>query len=114
MLLNNLFIPRWGIDGAALATLTAQVSYYLIALITVRLALGCRLFTRRHLLTILLLVLLFAANALCLRYLPVGTIWLSSLLRTLLVVAVAALAYQWRISPEINEYIHALFHRIRL
>ena len=114
LLLNNLFIPRWGIDGAALATLTAQVSYYLIALITVRLALGCRLFTRRHLLTILLLVLLFAANALCLRYLPVGTIWLSSLLRTLLVVAVAALAYQWRISPEINEYIHALFHRIRL
>ena len=114
LLLNNLFIPRWGIDGAALATLTAQVSYYLIALITVRLALGSRIFTRRHLLTILLLVLLFAANALCLRYLPVGTIWLSSLLRTLLVVAVAALAYQWRISPEINEYIHALFHRIRL
>ena len=114
LLLNHLFIPRWGIDGAALATLTAQVTYYLIALITVRLALGSRIFTRRHLLTILLLVLLFAANALCLRYLPVGTIWLSSLLRTLLVVAVAALAYQWRISPEINEYIHALFHRIRL
>ena len=114
LVLNNLFIPHWGIDGAALATLVAQVSYYLIALITVRLALGCQIITRRHMLTVLLLVLLFAANALCMRYLPIDNIWLSSLARTLLVGAVAGLAYRWKISPEINEYIHALLHRIRI
>lgn len=114
LLLNNLFIPRWGMDGAALATLVSQVAYYLVALITVRLTLRCRLLTRRHLLTILLLVVLFAANEFCLHMLPAMNIWLSSLVRSLLIVAVAALSYVWKISPEINEQIHALLHRIRI
>ena len=114
LVLNNLFIPRWGMDGAALATLVSQVSYYVVALLTVRLTLRCRLFTRRHLLTVVLLVLLFAANELCLHLLPEMNIWLSSMLRSLLIVLAAGLAYLWKLSPEINDQIHALLHRVRL
>ena len=40
LVLNNLFIPRWGMDGAALATLIVDVSYYALAVIAVRLILG--------------------------------------------------------------------------
>lgn len=106
LVLNNLFIPRWGMDGAALATLIADVSYYALAVIAVRLILGCRILTHRHVLTILLLVLLFAANRLCVQYMPVTNIWLSGLLRSLLIVIAAWGAYRLKLSPEINEVLH--------
>jgi len=114
LVLNNLFIPRWGMDGAAAATLISQVSYYVLAIITVRLALGSRLLTRRHLLIIVLLIGLFVANGLCLRFMPAMNIWLSSLLRSMLIVIVAWLAYRWQLSPELNQQIYALLHRVRL
>lgn len=114
LVLNNWFIPRWGMDGAAAAGLIAQTVNFSLIILTVRLTLGCRIFTRRHLLTIVLLLLVFAANALCLRYMPVTNIWLSSLLRSLLLVAAAWAAYRLQLSPEINQQIHALLHRVRL
>lgn len=114
LLLNNLFIPRWGMDGAALATLLSQVTYFVLAVAAVRLTLGSPVVTRRHVLTGVLLVLLFAANWLCVRLLPVANIWLSSLMRSLLIVVAAGLAYMFRLSPEINNQIHALLHRVRL
>ncbi len=114
LFLNNLFIPRWGIDGAALATLVAQVSYYLLGIIAVHFTLGFRIITRRHLLTIVLLLLLFAANWLVLRFIPISNIWLSSIVRSLLIILTASLAYRWQISPELNEQLHALLHRVRL
>ena len=98
LVLNNLFIPRWGMDGAALATLISQVSYYVLAIITVRFALGSRLLTRRHLLIIVLLVALFVANSLCLHFMPGLNIWLSSLLRSLLIGIVAMLRTREQIS----------------
>lgn len=105
LVLNNLFIPRWGMDGAALATLISQVSYYVLAIITVRFALGSRLLTRRHLLIIVLLVALFVFNSLCLHFMPTMNIWLSSLLRSLLIGIVAGLAYRWQLSPELINYL---------
>lgn len=105
LVLNNLFIPRWGMDGAALATLIADVVYYTLAVVTVRLVLGRPILTRRHLLTIVLLVLLFAANWLCLRFMPISNIWLSSILRSLLIVITAAFAYRWQLSPELTNYL---------
>lgn len=114
LLLNNLFIPRWGMDGAALATLASQATYFLIAVLTVRWRLGYRILSRRHLLTIVLLIALFGLNALCLHLLPAMNIWLSSLLRSLLLILAAWLAYVWKLSPEINEQINALLHRVRI
>lgn len=114
LLLNNLFIPRWGMNGAALATLISQAVYYLISVLTVRLTLGCRIITQRHLLTIGLLVLLFAANAVCIRLMPGMSVWLSSLLRSMMIVLALLAAYRLQLSPELNEQLHALLHRIRI
>lgn len=114
LVLNNWLIPRWGMNGAAAAGLIAQAVYFSLIILTVRLTLGCRIFTRRHFLTIVLLLLVFAANALCLHYMPATNIWLSSLVRSLLLVAAAWAAYRLQLSPEINEQIHALLHRVRL
>ena len=105
LVLNNRFIPRWGMNGAAIAGLIAQAVYFSLIILTVRLTLGCRIFTRRHLLTIVLLLLVFAANALLLRYLPLTNVWLSSLVRSLLLVPAAWAAYRWQLSPELNNYI---------
>ena len=105
LMLNNLFIPRWGIDGAALATLVSQVTYYIVVVLTVRFTLRCHLLTRRHLLTVGLLVLLFAANALCVHFLPIANVWVNSLLRSLLLVIAAWGAYLLQLSPELNEQI---------
>ena len=106
LVLNNLFIPRWGMDGAALATLIADVTYYALAIVTVRLVIGRPILARRHLLTIVLLVLLFAINWACTRYMPAINIWLSGLLRSLLIVVAAWAAYKLKLSPEINEVLH--------
>ena len=105
LVLNNLFIPRWGMDGAALATLIADVVYYTLAVVTVRLVLGRPILTRRHLLTIVLLMLLFGLNALCLHYVPIDSIWLSGLLRSLLIVVAAWAAYRLQLSPELTNYL---------
>lgn len=112
--LNNLFIPRWGINGAAWATLVSQAIYFLLAVLTIRIALHCSILTRKHMLTIGLLLLLFAANALCEYWLPIDNVWCSSLLRSLLLVVGAYGAYKLQLSPELNEQIHALLHRVRL
>ena len=66
------------------------------------------------LLIIVLLTGLFVANGLCLHFMPTMNIWLSSLLRSLLIVIVAWLAYRWQLSPELNQQIYALLHRVRL
>lgn len=105
LLLNNLFIPRWGMNGAALATLVSQAVYYLVAVLTVRLTLGCKIITHRHLLTIGLLVLLFVANTLCLQLMPKMSVWLSSILRSLMLALALVAAYRLQLSPELNQLL---------
>jgi len=105
LVLNNLFIPRWGMDGAALAGLIAQIVYFLLTVLTVRFALGYKLLTRRHMLTLVLLVVLFALNALCIRYMHGMNVWLSSMLRSLLLVVAIGVAYLLQLSPELNQVI---------
>ena len=114
LVLNNLFIPRWGMNGAACASLIAQAVYFTLVTLTVRYAVGCRILTRKHLLIAALLAGIFALNGLFLYLLPDMNIWLSSILRSLLVVAAVPVAYRWQLSPELNEQTNALLRRVRL
>lgn len=114
LILNNLFIPRWGMEGAAMAGLIAQTVYFLLTTLTVRFALGYRILTGRHLLILLLLLVLFALNTLLLHMFPIGNIWVSSLLRSTLLVVAVGVAWYMQLSPELNQQVYALFHRIRL
>lgn len=114
LVLNNVFIPRWGMNGAACASLIAQAVYFLLITLTVRYASGCRILTGKHLIVAVLLAGIFALNALCVYLLPEMNIWLSSILRSLLILPAAFAAYRWQLSPELNDQIHALLHRVRL
>lgn len=114
LVLNNLFIPRWGMNGAAMASLIAQAVYFLLVTLTVRYAVGSRMLTGKHMLIVALLAAIFALNALMLYLLPEMNIWLSSILRSMVVLLAALAAYRLQLSPELNDQIYALLHRVRL
>lgn len=103
IVLNNALIPVYGMDGAALATVLSDVIYYLLVVGISCGALRIQPFNRRHLLTVILMLALFALNY---WLLPIHC-----LIRTVLLVG-GGLAVAWflNLSPEIN----ALLRRIRI
>lgn len=125
LLLNNLLIPRFGIEGAALATLLSDVAYYILVCLTACLALHVRPFSSTHLKSLLLIVALFALNALILYLYPVtsnlypltsnlspAALWASSLLRTFVLLGGGLyIAYHFCLSSEINALLRSVFIR---
>ena len=102
--LNNYLIPLYGMEGAAISTLLSNALYFALALLALRLACRLRLLNGNAMKTILLLVLLFAFNALWLHFLPTGNIWWSSIARTLLLGGSGVVvAYSLRLSPELSK-----------
>lgn len=104
--LNNYLIPHYGMNGAAVSTLLSNVLYFALATLTVRVALRIQIFSRQHLKTLLLLGGILLLNYLWQHYLPTFNIWLSSIVRTLVLVgAGCAVAWFGKLSPEINEQV---------
>ncbi len=107
IVLNNQLIPRWGMDGAAVANLLSYAFYYACLLIVLRLCVGVNILCKKHLQTLVVAVLVVGVNALCLHFLPTLNIWLSAILRSLVLLAGgAAVAYFWKISPDINTLVN--------
>jgi hypothetical protein len=78
----------------------------------VRLTVQAPTFTRQHVKVILLLLLILSMNTLWLKYLPINNIWLSSILRTLVLMGGAcAIAWSKNLSPEINQQVRNLGER---
>ena len=105
ILCNNLLIPRFGMNGAALSNLISYALYFVGVIAT--LALTCRThpFCRTQLLTLAILAFLFVINELWCPYCP-DNIWLSSILRSFVLLGSGLLlAYRLRLSPEINALI---------
>ncbi|MBR3408349.1 MAG: oligosaccharide flippase family protein [Paludibacteraceae bacterium] len=110
MVLNSLLIPRYGMTGAAWSNLIAYALYFVLILLTVRLY-GIRILHRRWYAILALLIAIFLLNMLLVRYLPIPNIWLSSILRSVILLGGGLwIAYHAQLSPE----IHALLHSIRL
>ena len=102
--LNNYLIPLYGMEGAAISTLLSNALYFALALLALRLACRLRLLNGNAMKTILLLIVLFAFNALWLHFLPTGNIWWSSIARTLLLGGSGVVvAYALRLSPELSK-----------
>ena len=106
LLLNNALIPRYGMNGAALATALSDMIYFVpVVLITCR-ALKIQPFTQKHLWAMLIIVWLFALNQLWLRYIPSLNIWLDSIARTLIIGGVGILSsYKLHLSPELETMV---------
>jgi len=121
LLLNNYLIPRYGMMGAAWATVLADVCYYIMVTLIVSFTLHVRPFSRRHLSILALILLVFALNYLLQTYLTplIGiasedallpsTFYLLPIAYTLLLLLPAAwIAYKRNLSPELNALLRSL------
>lgn len=107
--LNNLLIPHFGMDGAAVSNLIAYALYFLLITLTVRLTLHAPTFTRQHAKILLLIVVILNLNFLWQTYLPIQNIWLSSIIRSLVLIGGGcAVAWFKNLSPEINQQVRSL------
>ena len=115
ILLNNMLIPHLGMNGAAASNLIAYAIYFLLILLTVRFTLHAPTFTRQHLKILLLIVLIIILNFLWQKYLPINNIWLSSIIRSVVLVGGGcALAWYKNLSPEINQQVRSLGDRLKV
>ena len=115
ILLNNMLIPHLGMNGAAASNLIAYAIYFLLILLTVRFTLHAPTFTRQHLKILLLIVLIINLNFLWQKYLPINNIWLSSIIRSVVLVGGGcALAWYKNLSPEINQQVRSLGDRLKV
>ena len=107
IILNNYLVPLRGMEGAALSNLLSYAGYFLLIIITVIALCRVQVVDKRWLLSLLLLLALFGANALWLAYVPAMNIWLDSIVRSLVILGGGAwIAYATKLSPEINEVLH--------
>jgi O-antigen/teichoic acid export membrane protein len=113
--LNNLLIPHFGMDGAAVSNLIAYALYFLLITLTVRLTLRAPTFTRQHAKILLLIVVILNLNFLWQTYLPIHNIWLSSIIRSLVLIGGGcAVAWFKNLSPEINQQVRSLGDRLKV
>ena len=115
ILLNNHLIPHFGMEGAAISNLISYAIYFVLIVLTVRLTLKTPTFTRQHLKILLLIVVIMNLNFLWLKYVPINNIWISSLLRTVVLMGGACLvAWHKNLSPEINQQLRSLGERLKV
>jgi O-antigen/teichoic acid export membrane protein len=115
ILLNNHLIPHFGMEGAAISNLISYAIYFVLIVLTVRLTLKTPTFTRQHLKILLLIVVILNLNFLWLKYVPINNIWISSLLRTVVLMGGGcAVAWAKNLSPEINQQLRSLGERLKV
>jgi O-antigen/teichoic acid export membrane protein len=114
IILNNNLIPSHGMNGAAMSNLISYAVYFILIVITVRLTLRTSTFTRKHIYIVLLFAAIIALNYLWQQYLPIQNIWLSSIVRSIILLGIAGLvAWFANLSPEINQQVRNLRLKVR-
>ena len=114
IMLNNLLIPHFGMNGAAISNLLAYGIYFLLIVLTVRFTLHTPTFTRQHLKIILLIIVIINLNFLWLKHLPINNIWISSIVRTIaLIGGGCVVAWVKNLSPEINQQVRSIISKYK-
>ena len=111
---NNLLIPYFGMDGAAISNLLAYSIYFLLIVLAVRFTLHTPTFTCQHLKILHLIVWILSLNFLWQTYMPINNIWISSIVRTMVLIGGGCLvAWIKNLSPEINQQIRSMVLKFR-
>ena len=106
ILLNNYLVPRYGMEGAALSNLISYGIYYLLIIATIVPLGHFHVVDHRWVYVLLLLLAIFALNAVWQTFLPVMNIWTDSICRSIVLLGGGAwIAYKAKLSPEINQQI---------
>jgi hypothetical protein len=110
-----MLVPHMGMNRAAVSNLISYAVYFVLIVLTVRLTLKTSTFTLQHLKILLLIVVILNLNFLWLEYLPIQNIWLSSMIRTIVLMGGACLvAWRMNLSPEINQQVRSLGERLKV
>lgn len=108
--LNNYLIPLYGMDGAAMSNLISYGVYFLLIIVTLCLALRINPFSWRMAVCVAIMAIALILNYLWQLFLPISNIWLSSIVRSLVLVGGATfVAYRCQLSPEINALLRSIF-----
>ena len=114
ILLNNALIPVLGMEGAAVSNLLSYAVYFVLIITTVRLCIQAPTFSLQHLKILLLFVLILSTNFLWQKYFPINNIWISSIIRTIVLIGSAcAVAWLKNLSPEINQQIRSTLYKLK-
>ncbi|MBR1928505.1 MAG: oligosaccharide flippase family protein [Paludibacteraceae bacterium] len=106
MWLNNLLIPDYGMDGAAMATLVSYTLYFSLTIATIGLLMHTTPLSKNMLKTLLIGVVVIICNHFLCQMMSGMNVWLSAILRSVILLCPALyVAYKWGISIDINEQI---------
>jgi hypothetical protein len=99
-------------EGSAWSNLLSYVVYSVLVLAVVLCKMRLSPFCRTELKTLGLAVSVLDINYLWMRYMPTGNVWLSSLLRSFVLIGgFCLIAYKSQLSEEINALLRSLFIR---
>ncbi len=110
MVCNNYLIPLYGMEGAAWSNLISYAVYFALVVGVVWFKMRVSPFCRTEWQTVCLVVGLLIVNWLWLTYLPISSLWLSSIARTLCLGGIlCVVAYKQQLSVEINALLRSVF-----
>ena len=123
--MNIKFIPIWGMEGAAMASLLSYIVYYMFLLTFVRLRIKVTPFSLNELYTLVIIFSLFVIDWLLRKYISdyvvslfdinlLGQL-LDSVIRTLILSFLGIVTiYKFRISKQVNDIIDKILSFLKL
>ncbi|MFW5762211.1 MAG: lipopolysaccharide biosynthesis protein, partial [Cyclobacteriaceae bacterium] len=104
---NLIFIPIFGINGAAFATLMSMIIFNLVKYIFLRKKYSLSPFTREYLIVIVITLL----TLLILQFVHFSNIWLEMLFKSIFILIIhTGSIYFLRISEEVNNIVNKVFN----
>ena len=123
--LNELWVPKWDIDGGALANMTSYLIYFVLLLAFIRWKIGVMPLSRKMLSVFMVILLLFGLNWLWSNWLtpwfaglftnPIFGLLVDAALKTSLFLALGLTAiYKLKVSRSVNDLLDKAMGMIRI
>lgn len=107
---NLIFIPLWGITGAAFATFLSMILYNLIKYLYLKIKFKLDPFSKKYAVVIIIGV----ATYLIVQFINLSNIWWQTIIRSVsIVVLFGGLVYIFQLSSDLNNTINTLFKQAK-
>lgn len=108
--LNNFLIPQMGMEGAAWSNLLSYTCYFVGVIAILGLTSKVHPFSWNQVKIVALLLVVFALNYVWVTFFPIDNIWLSSIVRSFVLLGLGVLsAWKMHLSPEVYEVFRSIF-----
>ena len=110
VILNLIFIPKYGINGAAIATAISLVSFQLARYTFLKIKFSFDPFSWKSVLTLALGAIAYFLSSL----IPQQELYVDIALRSIVILAVyLPLSYAFKLSDDVNQFVELLLNRLR-